>query len=94
MLPVEYRSGPSSFEDYFVHDGEEFIYLAHGRVQVDLEGAGVYDLAGGDTLYYDGGVRHRWRVLILSRRRAHARSRGPASPDSGLRPTGDGHRRR
>jgi transcriptional regulator with XRE-family HTH domain len=63
MLPVEYRSGPHEFEEYFIHRGEEFMYIVKGEFEVDLEDHGVYRLVEGDTLYYSGGVRHRWRAL-------------------------------
>jgi transcriptional regulator with XRE-family HTH domain len=63
MLPVEYRSGPREFEEYYVHRGEEFMYVVHGQFEMDIEDQGVFKLADGDTLYYAGGVRHRWRSL-------------------------------
>jgi len=62
MLPVEFRSGPSEFEEYYVHDGEEFMYVFRGEFEMDVEDSGIYQLGEGDTLYYAGGLRHRWRV--------------------------------
>jgi transcriptional regulator with XRE-family HTH domain len=63
MLPVEFRSGPREFEEYYLHSGEEFMYVFEGRFEMDVEDSGIYQLGEGDTLYYAGGVRHRWRVL-------------------------------
>jgi transcriptional regulator with XRE-family HTH domain len=62
MLPVEFRAGPTEFEEYYVHDGEEFIYVFQGEFEMDVEDSGIYKLGDGDTLYYAGGLRHRWRV--------------------------------
>ncbi|HEX4247424.1 MAG TPA: XRE family transcriptional regulator [Pseudonocardia sp.] len=63
MLPVEYRSGPREFEEYYVHRGEEFMYVVAGAFEMDLEEHGIQKLEPGDTLFYSGGVRHRWRAL-------------------------------
>jgi transcriptional regulator with XRE-family HTH domain len=63
MLPVEFRSGPREFEEYYLHSGEEFMYVFQGRFEMDIEDSGIYELAEGDTLYYAGGLRHRWRVV-------------------------------
>lgn len=66
MLPVEYRSGPREFEEYYVHRGEEFMYVILGEFEMDLDEHGIHKLSPGDTLFYSGGVRHRWRALTDS----------------------------
>jgi transcriptional regulator with XRE-family HTH domain len=63
MLPVEYRSGPREFEEYYIHRGEEFMYVVSGEFEMDLDDHGIQKLGPGDTLFYSGGVRHRWRSL-------------------------------
>jgi quercetin dioxygenase-like cupin family protein len=60
MLPLEFTGAPTAFQEYFVHDGEEFLYVVQGTVEVDVEGD-LSVLAAGDSLYYQGGLRHRWR---------------------------------
>lgn len=62
MLPVEYTGAPSVFAEYFCHDGEEFVYVVHGRIEADVEGE-LHVLTAGESLYYAGGLRHRWRRL-------------------------------
>jgi transcriptional regulator with XRE-family HTH domain len=43
----------------FVHAEEEFLYVVTGVVHVDLDGA-PHVLAAGESVYYAGGVSHRW----------------------------------
>ena len=40
------------------HEGEEFLYVLSGRVQVNY-GETVYQLESGDSLYYDSIVPHK-----------------------------------
>src|SRR6185437_15298830 len=60
MLPVEYIGAPREFDEYISHDGEEFVYVAAGTVEVDIEGE-LHVASAGDSVYYGGGLRHRWR---------------------------------
>jgi quercetin dioxygenase-like cupin family protein len=62
MLPVEYTGAPRAFDEYYRHDGEEFVYVVHGRIEVDIEGE-LHMAGAGDSVYYAGGLRHRWRSL-------------------------------
>lgn len=62
MYPMEFVSSVTKFEDYYEHPGAEFIYVVSGHLEVDLAERGVHALGPGDTLYFAGGVRHRWRV--------------------------------
>jgi quercetin dioxygenase-like cupin family protein/transcriptional regulator with XRE-family HTH domain len=62
MLPVEYIGAPREFDEYITHDGEEFVYIAQGTIEVDIEGE-LYVASPGDSVYYPGGLRHRWRGL-------------------------------
>ncbi len=62
MLPVEYIGAPREFDEYVSHDGEEFVYVAQGTIEVDIEGD-LHVAAPGDSVYYAGGLRHRWRGL-------------------------------
>ncbi|MGW0038079.1 helix-turn-helix domain-containing protein [Gordonia sp. NPDC003376] len=63
FVPVEYRSGPTEFGDYFTHPGAEVMYVAYGHCEMEVAGHGVFDLHGGDALQYGSGLRHRWRQV-------------------------------
>ena len=62
MLPVEYTGAPRAFDEYYRHDGEEFVYVVRGLIQVDIEGE-LHVAGAGDSVYYAGGLRHRWRSV-------------------------------
>ncbi|HLH84895.1 MAG TPA: cupin domain-containing protein [Trebonia sp.] len=62
MLPVEFNGAPREFDDYYRHDGEEFVYVVRGVIEIDIEGE-FRTAAAGDSVYYAGGLRHRWRSL-------------------------------
>jgi len=74
LLPMEFRGGPRQFQEYYQHDGDEFIYVIAGEVEFDLEGSKRVILRSRDCLYYDPAARHRWRdvgtepcwVLVVS----------------------------
>src|SRR5258708_7335024 len=38
MLPVEYTGAPGTFDEYICHDGEEFVYVVRGVIELDIEG--------------------------------------------------------
>jgi transcriptional regulator with XRE-family HTH domain len=87
MLPVEYVGAPREFDEYFRHDGEEFVYVAHGTIEADIEGD-LLVASAGDSIYYAGGLRHRWRsvtdeevrlVVVQENRPSAAHRRGPAN---------------
>ena len=44
------------------HDGQEFDYVVGGRVRFHL-GDATYDLAPGDSIYFDSGIPHHIRAL-------------------------------
>jgi transcriptional regulator with XRE-family HTH domain len=62
MLPVEYIGAPREFHEYYSHDGEEFVFVARGTIEVDIEDR-LCAASAGDSIYYAGGLRHRWRSL-------------------------------
>ena len=64
MLPVEFIGAPREFDEYYRHDGEEFVYVVLGLIEVDIEGE-LHPVAAGDSIYYSGGFRHRWRSLLM-----------------------------
>jgi transcriptional regulator with XRE-family HTH domain len=62
MLPVEFNGAPRDFDEYYRHDGEEFVYVVSGMIEIEIEGE-LHPAAAGDSVYYAGGRRHRWRSL-------------------------------
>ncbi|MDX2376565.1 XRE family transcriptional regulator [Microbacterium sp. LRZ72] len=63
MYPLEFVTSVTEFEDYYEHPGAEFIYVISGHLEVDLADDGIHLIGAGDTLYFAGGVRHRWRIV-------------------------------
>lgn len=57
--PMEVLSDAVEPGGAFSHEEDEFLYVADGEVVVELDGQ-QYQLATGDSLYYGGGVVHRW----------------------------------
>jgi len=62
MYPMEFVTRLPDFEAYYEHPHPEFIYVISGSIEVDLDDDGRHLLNAADTLYFAGGVRHRWRV--------------------------------
>lgn len=54
-------SGTFAEDMWWVHDEEEFVLVLEGSLIVILDDEEV-ELAAGDAVYYDGGIRHRWRT--------------------------------
>ena len=59
MEPFIIDINPSDEHDFqpSAHEGEEFIYVMQGEVEVDY-GKDKYTLAEGDSIYYDSIVKH------------------------------------
>lgn len=55
-------------EDYARHEGEEFVYVLSGSVDVHFEDGNVACLAAGDSLYFDSRIGHAY--VCTSRRLA------------------------
>ena len=50
--------GAGSGESYS-HEGEEFLYLVHGRLIITLDGE-EFHLRDGDSFYFASKTEHRW----------------------------------
>ncbi len=59
--PMVYTGSNVDFQEYFRHPEDEFVHVMAGSIEVDLGGERTVELAAGDSLYYHGGVPHRWR---------------------------------
>jgi transcriptional regulator with XRE-family HTH domain len=62
FFPTEFLHLDKEFGEFFEHDGNEFLYIAEGVVEVDL-GHATYVLESGDCLRYPGTLPHRWRAM-------------------------------
>jgi transcriptional regulator with XRE-family HTH domain len=45
--------------DSYAHDGEEFLYVLRGVLDIALEGQ-CYQLRSGDSFYFESSTPHRW----------------------------------
>lgn len=54
-------SGTFAEDLWWVHDEEEFVYVLEGELVVLLDDEETL-LRAGDAVYYEGGIRHRWRT--------------------------------
>jgi transcriptional regulator with XRE-family HTH domain len=67
-------------EDYARHDGEEFVYVLSGAVDVHFEGGEVVHLERGDMLYFDSRIGHAYVTVS----RQLARTIGACTSESNL----------
>jgi transcriptional regulator with XRE-family HTH domain len=67
-------------EDFARHDGEEFVYILSGAVDVHFEGGEVVRLARGDMLYFDSRIGHAYVTVS----RQLARTIGACTSESNL----------
>lgn len=65
-------------DDYARHDGEEFVYVLSGAIEVHFDTGTVVKLARGDTLYFDSRVGHAY----ISTSRQLARTIGATTTES------------
>jgi transcriptional regulator with XRE-family HTH domain len=66
----EWSGGPRSWpDDGDTTTGEVMLYVVRGAVEIDLDGE-VHALREGDSLFFDGTVRHRLRRRGGKRTRA------------------------
>jgi DNA-binding transcriptional MerR regulator/quercetin dioxygenase-like cupin family protein len=54
------RAGAGSGEAY-AHEGEEFLYVLCGQLEIGLKGGGKHCLRPGDSFYFESDTPHRWR---------------------------------
>ncbi|MCA1902715.1 MAG: XRE family transcriptional regulator [Candidatus Hydrogenedens sp.] len=64
MEPFVIDVHPTVSEDcmFSVHEGEEFIYVLEGKIQVSY-GSEIYILSSGDSIYYDSTNPHEVRAV-------------------------------
>jgi transcriptional regulator with XRE-family HTH domain len=62
FYPQELAVSRREYADYFRHVQDEWVYVALGEIEVDLGEGSIVGLRKGDSLYYAGGIPHRWRL--------------------------------
>jgi DNA-binding transcriptional MerR regulator len=61
MDPPLFRVAPDSGSgDPYTHEGEEFIYILRGDLEITL-GDEEYHLKTGDSFYFESATPHRWK---------------------------------
>jgi quercetin dioxygenase-like cupin family protein/DNA-binding XRE family transcriptional regulator len=62
MMPVieEFQPG-GHMNEYSSHEGEEFLYVLQGDIEVTLEGREPFVLREGDSAYYNADQKHGFR---------------------------------
>ena len=61
MEPHLFRIAPDSGSgESYAHEGEEFIYVLRGELQICVDGE-EYRLKSGDSFYFESATPHRWK---------------------------------
>jgi DNA-binding transcriptional MerR regulator/quercetin dioxygenase-like cupin family protein len=61
MEPHLFRIAPDAGSgDPYTHEGEEFIYVLRGDLEIVVEGE-AYRLKPGDSFYFESATPHRWK---------------------------------
>ncbi|HSY58035.1 MAG TPA: cupin domain-containing protein [Terriglobales bacterium] len=61
MEPHIFRIAPAAGSgDSYKHDGEEFLYILKGCVEISLDGGDANRLEEGDSFYFESSTPHRW----------------------------------
>jgi len=47
-------------QGWFLHDGEDLVYVIAGHIRVEFERGHPVELGPGDALNHDGDIPHRW----------------------------------
>ena len=61
MEPHLFRIAPGAGSgEAYVHEGEEFLYILRGRLEVALDGGTPFSLNEGDSFYFESSTPHHW----------------------------------
>ncbi|HUO33515.1 MAG TPA: cupin domain-containing protein [Candidatus Acidoferrum sp.] len=62
MEPHLFRLAPSAGSgSSYAHEGEEFLFVIKGQLEISLEGGQAHLLEEGDSYYFQSTMEHRWR---------------------------------
>lgn len=61
MEPHLFRVSPSAGSgESYAHEGEEFLYMLRGCLEIALDGGEAHRLEEGDSFYFESSAQHRW----------------------------------
>ena len=61
MEPHLFRIAPGAGSgEAYAHEGEEFLYVLRGLMEISLDGGRTMRLRPGDSFYFESSTRHRW----------------------------------
>ncbi|MXP21309.1 helix-turn-helix domain-containing protein [Gordonia sp. HNM0687] len=63
FFPQEQVLSRREYAEYFRHEQDEWVHVVSGEIEVDLGDGHYLELHKGDSLYYAGGIPHRWRLV-------------------------------
>jgi DNA-binding transcriptional MerR regulator/mannose-6-phosphate isomerase-like protein (cupin superfamily) len=62
MEPHLFRIAPSAGSgESYAHDGEEFLYILKGRLDISLPDGETHSLSEGDSFYFESTNEHHWK---------------------------------
>lgn len=62
MEPHLFRIAPSAGSgESYAHDGEEFLYILRGSLEIVLDDGEKHTLEEGDSFYFESSNQHHWR---------------------------------
>ena len=62
MEPHIFRIAPAAGSgESYTHEGEEFLYILKGCIEIALDGGEVNRLEQGDSFYFESSTPHRWQ---------------------------------
>jgi DNA-binding transcriptional MerR regulator/quercetin dioxygenase-like cupin family protein len=61
MEPHLFRIAPGAGSgEAYLHEGEEFLYVLRGRLEIALDGGESFQLQEGDSFYFESTMPHQW----------------------------------
>lgn len=61
MEPHLFRVAPSAGSgEAYSHEGEEFLFILQGCLEIELDGGERHRLEEGDSFYFESSTHHRW----------------------------------
>lgn len=63
FFPQEQVLNRREHREYFQHEQDEWVHVVRGEIEVDFGDGSLVELRTGDSLYYAGGIPHRWRLI-------------------------------
>ena len=61
MEPHLFRVSPSAGSgESYAHEGEEFLFVLRGCLEISLDGGEPHRLEQGDSFYFESSAQHRW----------------------------------